>query len=114
MVFFISSKSTAALNLNGFNNSNLEYIHCGVSQGSMLGPLLLLIYINDLNRVIRYCSVHHLADDRNLLNWLTNWLNVNKICPNISKTEVVLFKSSRKLPDAPLKLKLKWEKTLPY
>ena len=80
----------------------------------MLGPLLLLIYINDLNRVIRYCSVHHLADDRNLLNWLTNRPNVNKICPNISTTEVVLFKSSRKLPDTPLKLKLKWEKTLPY
>ena len=28
---------------------------------------------------------------------LTNWLNANKICLNVSETEVVLFKSSRKL-----------------
>ena len=36
---------------------------------------------------------------------LTNWLNAKKICLNVSKTEV-LFKSSRKLTDVPLKLKL--------
>ena len=33
---------------------------------------------------------------------LLNWLNVNKICLNISETEVVSFKSSRKLTDVPL------------
>ena len=37
---------------------------------------------------------------------LTNWLNVKKICLNGSKTEVVLFKSSIKLTDVLLKLKL--------
>ena len=37
---------------------------------------------------------------------LTNWLNANKNCLNNSKTEVVLFKLSRKLTDVPLKLKL--------
>ena len=37
---------------------------------------------------------------------LTNWLNANKICLNVSKTEVVLFKSSRELTNVPLKLKL--------
>ena len=37
---------------------------------------------------------------------LTNWLNANKICLNVSKTEFVLFKSSRKLRHVPLKLKL--------
>ena len=42
-----------------------------------------------------------------VLKNLTNWLNANKICLNVSKTEVVLFKSSRKLTDVPLKLKLK-------
>ena len=41
-----------------------------------------------------------------VLKNLTNWLNANKICLNVSKTEVVLFKSSRKLTDVPLKLKL--------
>ena len=40
------------VSINGFN-SNLEHIHCGVSQGSILGPLLFLFYISDLNRAIR-------------------------------------------------------------
>ena len=101
----------------------MEHIHCGDSQGSILGPLLIVIYINDLNCAIRYCWVHHFADDTNLLNYknlgkrmnikvkqglknLTNWLNANKNCLNNSKTEVVLFKLSRKLTDVPLKLKL--------
>ena len=37
---------------------------------------------------------------------LINWLHPNNICLNVSKTEVVLFKSSRKRTDVPLKLKL--------
>ena len=37
------------------------------------------------------------------LKKLTNWINANKICLSISKTEVVLFKSSRKLTDVPKK-----------
>ena len=117
------------VSIDGFN-SKMEYIHCGAPQGSVLGPLLFLIYINDLNCAIRYCSVYHFADDINRLNYnnsvkrmnkqvneelknLTNWLNANKICLNVSKTGVALFKSSRKLTDVPLKLKLNGKRLYP-
>ena len=114
---------TQFVSINGFD-SNVNAICCGVPQGSKLGPLLFLIYLNDLHFAIKYCKVHHFADDTNLLSfnnsikkinkqvghdlkYLSNWLNANKICLNFSKTEVVLFKSVRKQTEATLKLKLK-------
>ena len=114
---------TQFVGINGFD-SNVNAICCGVPQGSILRPLLFLIYINDLHFAIKYCKVHHFVDDTNLLNfnnsikkiskqvghdlikYLSNWINANKICLNFSKTEVVLFKSVRKQTEATLKLKL--------
>ena len=52
--------------VNSFFSKN-AYIDYGVPQGSVLGPLLFLIYINDLNKAIKYSDVHHFADDTNLL-----------------------------------------------
>ena len=61
--------------VNGFN-SEQKSIKYGVPQGSVLGPLLFLIYINDLHQAIKYSAVHHFADDTNLL---TTGLCIKKI-----------------------------------
>ena len=89
------------VSINGYE-SGLAALNCGVPQGSVLGPLLFLLYINDLNQAINFCKVHHFADDTNLLclsnsikklkklvnadlKHLANWLNANKISLSIKK-----------------------------
>ena len=110
------------VSINGYESS-LAVINCGVPQGSVLGPLLFLLYINDLNQAIKFCKVHHFADDTNLLchsnsikklnklvnadlKHLVNWLNANKISLNVKKTEMVIFKSKQKKLEGDLKIKL--------
>ena len=54
------------VDLNG-SSSNYEKVTCGVPQGSILGPLLFILYINDMHRALEKCITHHFADDTNLL-----------------------------------------------
>ena len=99
----------------GFDSSNQSMNH-GVPQGSVLGPLLFLIYINDLHRSVKFSSTYHFADDTNLLSigknifflqsrlnrdprGLYKWLLANKISLNAAKTELIIFrKPSQKQP----------------
>ena len=50
------------VSVNGYN-SECASMSTGVPQGSVLDPLLFLLYINDLNLAIKYYKVHHFADD---------------------------------------------------
>ena len=86
---------------------------------------------NIFNLHFQFQTYNHFEDDTNLLNYnnnsvnrmnkqsnqdlgnLTNWVNANKICLNINKTEVFLFKSSRKLTNVPLKMKLNGKRLCP-
>ena len=62
---------------NGYG-SNLAIVKFGVPQESVLGPLLFLIYINDLNQALKFCNVHHFADDTNLIHFSKSIYRLNK------------------------------------
>ena len=110
------------LSLSG-ETSCYQNIKHGVPQGSLLGPILFLIYLNDLARAIIYRKLYNFADDTAILysnhnpkrlkkrinidlNFLVQWLKANRIQLNVAKTEVVLFKNSSKRMDYNIKIKL--------
>ena len=117
------------VSINGFHSNPLPMKY-GVPQGSVLGPLLFLIYINDLRNSIRHCIVHHFADDTNLLyssknlktiqnkinqdlKSLCTWLRANKISLNASKTELIVFRDPRKKLTMDMKIKIDGKKLIP-
>jgi hypothetical protein len=91
------------------NKSTVRSIECGVPQGSILGPLLFLIYINDINNAIKLGDPILFADDTNiiysnkdlselinntnkeLLN-VSKWFTANKLSVNVKKTKFMLFR----------------------
>ena len=58
---------TQSVSINGYS-SDLHFICYGVPQGSIMGPLLFLVYINDLYYPIKHFEVHQFVDDTNLSN----------------------------------------------
>ena len=94
--------------------SKSRTISCGVPQGSNLGPILFLLYVNDLPNCLKSTSASMFADDTNLTasgntitelhNKLNNdlenihqWLLANKLTLNTSKTEYMMVGSRQKL-----------------
>ena len=59
-------------------SSDLFKVNFVVPQGSVLGPLLFLLYINDLHSSVRFSSPFHFADDTGLLNIQDSILAINK------------------------------------
>ena len=95
------------------HKSDVLDLQCGVPQGSILGPLIFLIYINDITHASPNLSYTLFADDTTLLYADKNldnifcmyntelpklllWLRSNKLALNIQKTNYIVFHSNKK------------------
>lgn len=95
------------------NQSSAKLITCGVPQGSILGPLLFLVYINDIYQIDLQGDVTLYADDTSIiyyghsvevilpqaqcdLNKLDEWFKYNLLTVNTNKTNYVIFHSKNK------------------
>ena len=99
---------------NDGTNSDYKVKRAEVLQGSCLGPLLFLIYINDLPSILENSDSNLYADDTNIstaeelllkaqenlntdIKTLEQWLDANKLSPNLVKTEYMIIASPAKL-----------------
>ena len=108
------------VNVNGHNSLSLP-VTCGVPQGSILGPLLFLLYVNDLPNTSSLLTFHLFADDTNLyfssntlshletnlnheLKSVAEGMKCNRLALSISKTNFILFHSSKLKPNQSLRI----------
>lgn len=107
------SNRTQVCYVNGVYSKE-EFITCGVPQGSILGPILFLLYINDLPKCLENSVGRLFADDTNMtftgcnletiqkemtsdLENIFEWLCANKLTLNVLKTEFMLIGSRQRL-----------------
>ena len=105
------SLRTAVTSINNITSSP-KPVTVGVPQGSILGPLLFVIYINELPQCLKHCKSILYADDTLIyytartetelqdkinedLNSLYQWLNNNLLTLNYEKTKFMIFASKK-------------------
>lgn len=106
---------------DGNFKTSFKYVECGVPQGSILGPLLFLLYINDMKHCSTILKFILFADDTTLyisnesisslfitlnteLSKLDEWFKANKLSLNVKKTKYSFFHKSKSTDSIPLKL----------
>ena len=90
------------------SSSSKSSIKCGIPQGSCLGPLLFILYINDFENCLKSMNPNMYADDicvniasdnlkelltdlKNELENISNWMRTNKLSLNASKSEYMVI-----------------------
>ena len=107
---------------NGYNSSSLD-ITCVVPHGSILGPLLFLVYISDLCNVSKDLELKLSADNTNVfyshndasnlmefvnleLKNITCWFYTNKLSTNVKKSNFVIFSQNRQTVDLAFNIRI--------
>ena len=108
------------VSIDGYS-SDIQAIKCGVPQGSILGPKLFILYVNDICNLSKLEKFIFFADDTNMLcsandveqlenNYcvlgkLQLWFSINKLSFNVAKTNYMLFSGRTRVPGINMRIK---------